>query len=336
MLPSFDEIRMAAARIAPAIVKTPLLRNDALDERLGARVFIKAESLQRFGAFKLRGAYNALAALGPQARARGVLAFSSGNHAIAVAAAARLFACPAVIVMPADAPRAKLDKTRALGAEIVTYDRLNESREDIGARLAAERGLPIVKPFDDPFVMAGQGTIALELSEQLAAETLTPDIVLPPASGGGLAGGIAIGLQGRAKVYAVEPAGHDDIARSLAAGRIERNAPGVRSICDALLVEQMSERTFAAAQKHLAGALAVTDAEVVAAVRFAFHEFKLVLEPSGAAALAALLAAKLDIRGQTAVAIASGANVDADAFTAILQDALPQSPEGAIAPPQSS
>lgn len=314
MKPTLNDIRLAAARIAPAVVRTPLLRNDTLDEAAGARVFVKAESLQRYGAFKFRGAYNAIAALGHDARARGVLAFSSGNHGIAVAAAAKVFALPAVIVMPADAPRAKLDKTGALGAEVVTYDRLRESREEIGAAIAAERALPLIKPFDDPMVMAGQGTIGLEILEDLAAQTLSPDVVLAPASGGGLAGGIALALQRVAQVYAVEPEGHDDIARSLSAGAIQANAPGVRSICDALLVERMSALTFAVAQESLAGAVSASDADVRAAMRFAFRELKLVLEPSGAIALAALLGGKVAARGKTVVVIASGGNVDADAF----------------------
>ncbi|MGE3143664.1 MAG: threonine/serine dehydratase [Hyphomonadaceae bacterium] len=318
IVPAYADIETAAARLEGIVRRTPLLNAQALDDALGARVFVKAESLQRFGAFKIRGAYNRIAAMSEAERANGVLAFSSGNHAIGVAAAARMFGAAALIVMPADAPRAKLEQTRALGAEIVTYDRAGESREAIGAKLARERGLTIVKPFDDPFVIAGQGTIGLEIGEEIA-----PDVLLAPASGGGLIGGVAIALQHRhphAKAYAVEPAGHDDIARSLAAGKIETNAPRIRAICDALLVERMGEITFEIAKARLAGALAVTDAEVKRAVRFAFRHLKLVLEPSGAAALAAALAGKLDLRGQTVAIVASGGNVDAENFAAILAE----------------
>ncbi len=312
-LPRIEDVRAAADRIAGVARNTPLLRCDALDEAAGATVWVKAECLQPGGAFKLRGAVNAVSALGAEGRKNGVLAYSSGNHAIAVATAAKLFGVPAVIVMPADAPRAKLERTRSLGAEVVTYDRVRESREEIGQRIARERALPLVKPFDDPFVMAGQGTIGLELAAALPAL----DAVFAPASGGGLAGGIATALPG-VKVYAVEPAEHDDIARSLAAGTIVSNAPGVRSICDALLVEHMSELTFAVAKERLAGAVSVTDEDARRAMRFAFEELKLVLEPSGATSLAAVLTRKADIAGKTVAVVASGGNVDAEAFAAAL------------------
>ena len=309
---TFEDIQAAAARIAPAIVQTPLLRNAVLDELLVAQVLVKAECLQRFGAFKIRGAYNCIAALAPAARARGVIAFSSGNHGIAVTGAARDFGVPAVIVMPADAPAIKTDTIRAMGGEIVAYDRLHEDREAIGARLAAARGLALVKPFDDPFVIAGQGTIGLEI-----AAALKPDVVLAPASGGGLIGGIALALAHAApgaRAYAVEPQGHDDLARSLADGAPQKNAPGVRSICDALLVETPGAITFPLARAHLAGALAINDDEALAAMAFAFTHLKIVLEPSGAAALAALLAGKLDVRGKIVVVVASGGNVDPAMF----------------------
>jgi threonine dehydratase len=312
MLPTIEDIRAAAKRIEGVAVRTPLLRSDVLDEATGARVFVKAECLQRGGAFKLRGAYNKIAALTQEECARGVIAFSSGNHAIGVATAARLFAIPAFILMPADAPRIKIDATRAQGAEVMLYDRLTEKREEIGARLAAERGAVLVKPFDDALVVAGQGTIGLEIGEAIA-----PDIVLAPASGAGLACGVALALPG-ARVYAVEPQGHDDIARSLASARIESNAPGIRSICDALLVERMGEITFAIARDKLAGALAASDDSVRAAMQFAFQHLKIVLEPSGAIALAAVLDGALDLKGKTVAIIASGGNVDAETFAAVL------------------
>lgn len=312
-IPTIEDVRAAAQRIQGIAVRTPLLRNDALDEAAGAKLFVKAECLQRGGAFKMRGAANAIAALAPDARARGVIAFSSGNHAIAVSTAAKLFGLKATIVMPSDAPRIKLEMTRGNGAHVVTYDRVGESREEIGARLAAESGASLIKPFDDPNVIAGQGTAGLEIGEEIS-----PDIVLAPGSGGGLSSGVALALP-QAEIWAVEPEGHDDIRRTLAAGSVQRNAPGVRSICDGLLTEQMGEIPFAIARQRFAGALAVSDEEVRRAMRFAFRHLKLVLEPSGAASLAAALEGKLALAGKTVALIASGGNVDAETFIAALQ-----------------
>ena len=310
--PTFADIETAADRIAPFVRRTPLLHDEALSEALGATIYVKAECLQRFGAFKLRGAFNRIASLPEETRANGVLAFSSGNHAIAVAATAKHFGISAVIVMPADAPAAKMARVRELGGEVIAYDRVRESREEIGARIAEERGLPIVKPFDDPYVIAGQGTAGLEIARDIA-----PDIVIASASGGGLVTGVALAVRHfhpHALIYAAEPEGHDDIARSLAAGAIQSNPPGVRSICDALLVERMGEIPFKLAQAHLAGAVAVDDTDVKAAMRHAFSALKLVVEPGGAAALAAVLAGKIDVRGKTVAIIASGGNVDAETF----------------------
>jgi threonine dehydratase len=311
-IPTLDDVRAAANRIAGIAVRTPLLRNDALDEATGARVYVKAECLQRGGAFKLRGATNAIAALAPEVRARGVIAYSSGNHAIAVATAAKLFGVSATIVMPADAPKIKLERTRAMGAEVITYDRGGESREAIGAKLTAERGAALIKPFDDPFVIAGQGTCGLEVGEEIA-----PDVVFVPASGGGLASGIALALP-QARIVAVEPAGHDDIARTLAAGAIQRNAPGIRSICDGLLTEQMGEITFAIARERFERVVVVADDAVLRAMKFAFLYLKIVLEPSGAASLAALLQGEVDVAGKCVALIASGGNVDAETFARAL------------------
>lgn len=315
--PTIADLHAAAARIAPIIRHTPVLISVALNAATGAHVLVKAESLQHFGSFKLRGAMNKIASLDPAVRARGVLAFSSGNHAIATAAAARHFGVSATIVMPADAPAIKRARTEALGAEVVAYDREREDREAIGAALAEARGLAIVKPFDDPAVIAGQGTVGLEL----AAATNALDIVLVCASGGGLTAGVSIAVKAAfpaAQIYAVEPQGHDDIARSLASGVRQSNAPGVRSMCDALLVDMMGALPFAIAQEHWAGSVTVSDAEVAAAVRFAFGELKLVLEPSGAAALAAVLAGKVECAGKTVGVIASGGNVDPARFAALL------------------
>ncbi len=315
--PTLDDIRAAAQRIAGVAVRTPLLRNDALDAAIGVRAFVKPECLQRGGAFKIRGAYNKIASLSAEERSRGVLAYSSGNHAVAVALSAKLFGIPATIVMPADAPRAKLERTRALGAKVITYDRLRESREEIAARVKAEHDLPLVKPFDDALVMAGQGTIGLEIADDLAALGVSEAAVLVPASGGGLAGGVAIAMGDRARVYAVEPEGHDDLARSRVAGRIVANAPGVRSICDALMAPEPSELTLSVAQHNLAGVFAVSDDDVRRAMRFGFDELKLVIEPGGAAGLAAALKG-LAPRVEALVVVASGGNVDAEMFADML------------------
>jgi threonine dehydratase len=312
MIPTIEDVKAAAQRIAGIVVRTPLLRCDTLDEAASARVFVKAECLQRGGAFKMRGATNAILGLAPDVRARGVIAFSSGNHAIAVSAAAKLLGISATIVMPSDAPRIKLEITRANGANVVTYDRVRESREEIGARLSAESGASLIKPFDDPFVIAGQGTLGLEVGEEIS-----PDVVLVPASGGGLVSGVALALP-NAAIFAVEPEGHDDIARSLAVGSIQRNAPGIRSICDGLLTEAMGEISFAIARARFVGAVSVSDVAVRRAMKFAFRNLKIVLEPSGAASLAALLEGGLDIKGKTVALVASGGNVDADAFAAAI------------------
>lgn len=312
MIPTIEDVKAAAKRIEGVVVRTPLLRNDALDEATGAKVWVKAECLQRGGAFKMRGATNAIAALAPEVRAKGVIAFSSGNHAIAVSTAARLFGIKATIVMPSDAPAIKLEATRANGAEVVTYDRVRESREEIGARIAAETGAALIKPFDDPFVIAGQGTAGLEIAAEIS-----PDIALVPASGGGLASGVALALPD-ARIIAVEPQGHDDIARTLASGSIQRNAPGVRSICDGLLTEQIGELPYAIARTRFAKAVAVSDEQVRRAMKFAFRHLKIVLEPSGAASLAAALEGGLDLKGRTVAIVASGGNVDAATFVEAL------------------
>lgn len=312
MIPTIEDVRAAATRIAGIAVRTPLLRNDMLDEALGANAWVKAECLQRGGAFKMRGAANAIAALDPAVRARGVIAFSSGNHAIAVATAARLFGIKATIVMPSDAPKIKLETTRANGATVVTYDRVRESREEIGARLSAESGASLIKPFDDPFVIAGQGTAGLEIGAEI-----DPDVVIAPASGGGLSAGVALALP-RARVIAVEPEGHNDIQRTFETGAIQRNAPGIRSICDGLLTEQMGEITYVIARQRFERVVAVRDDAVLRAMKYAFQRLKIVLEPSGAATLAAALEGGLDLKGQTVAIVASGGNVDAETFVRAL------------------
>ncbi len=319
--PTAADVEAAAKRLKGVAVRTPLINAPVLDERLGARVFLKAETLQRTGSFKFRGAYNKIASIPPDRRAAGVVAYSSGNHAQGVAAAARLCGMRATIVMPSDAPRAKRERTAALGAEIVPYDRDKEDRAAIGERIARERGATLVPPYDDPLVIAGQGTIGLEIAEDMAGLDLTPEIALVGASGGGLAAGTALGLKARvpaAQIYAVEPEGFDDTLRSFKSGRRETNARLSGTICDALMSATPGELTFPITRALIGQGFTVSDAEVAAAVRYAFAELKLVVEPGGAVALAALLAGKLEVKGKTAVAILSGANVDTELFAKLI------------------
>jgi len=319
---SLADIRAAADRIRGHAVRTPLLEARAASAATGARVFVKPEVLQRTGSFKFRGAMNRLSQLTAAEVKRGVVAISSGNHAQGVAAAAQLLGTQATIVMPADAPKLKIANTRGYGAEIVLYDRAKEDRAAIGKKLAEERDLMLIHPFDDEGVMAGQGTIGLELIEDTKATGTVFDVVLVPCSGGGLSAGIATALaelSPTTKLHTVEPAAYDDMARSLKAGERLANPPGTPpSICDALLVDKPGERTFPIL-KNLAGeGLSVTDEEALRAIVHAFFELKLVAEPGGASALAALLSGKLDTRGKTIAVILSGGNVDADVFARAL------------------
>ncbi|CAN5246192.1 threonine/serine dehydratase [soil metagenome] len=321
--PTFADVQNAADRLSGLTVETPLLRADALDEALGAQVFVKAEALQRTGSFKLRGAYNRLSRLSDAERVAGVVAFSSGNHAQGVAEAARRVGCPAVIVMPSDAPAIKIDATRTLGAQVVFYDRFTQSREAISAALAKERGAVLVPSFDDPFIIAGQGTAGLEAARQLAALGLEADDLICPVSGGGLLAGIARAfgeLSPCTRLWSAEPEGFDDHARSLKAGERRANAPGARSVCDALLAPEPGVLTWAVNGSRLSGGLPVSDAEAMAAMRFAFRHLKLVLEPGGAVALAALLAGRLQRRCGVVLVIGSGGNVDPGVFTEALRD----------------
>jgi threonine dehydratase len=317
LLPALEDVLSAARRLEGLAVRTPLARSDALDEAAGARVFVKAECLQRTGSFKFRGAYNRISRLTAEELKRGVVAFSSGNHAQGVAAAAKLMGAPAVIVMPSDAPKAKVEGTRALGGEVVAYDRKTESREEIGARIAGERGLVLVPPFEDFHVIAGQGTVGLEALQQLQDLGEAADTVLAPASGGGLIAGIGLVfsvLSSSTQLYAVEPQAYDDHARSLKAGYPVTVIPPEPSLLDALMSPSPGEMTFALNKAQLSGALGVSDEEALEAVAFAFRHLKIVLEPSGAAALAAVLAGKLDVTGQTVLVIGSGGNVDAEIY----------------------
>lgn len=320
-LPDVGDVRAAALRLEGKAVMTPLLSSPLLDAQLGVRLLVKAECLQHTGSFKFRGAYNALAQLDPAKRRAGVVAYSSGNHAQGVAAAAALLGMPATIVMPADAPAIKIANTRFYGAEIVTYDRYRESREAIAERIAVERGAELLPPFDDARVIAGQGTIGLEIAEAAKRQGVAIDLLIAPCSGGGLVTGCALGLaaaQSGAAIYAAEPAALDDMRRSLESGARVANDPAARSICDALLAPTPGEITFALAQRLLAGSLAVSDDEIRQAMATAFSAYKIVLEPGGAAALAAVLADKVAIAGKTVAIVASGGNVDPAVFTAAL------------------
>ena len=313
-----EDVRAAAVRLEGVAYRTPVLRSAVLDQLTGAHVLLKAESLQRTGSFKFRGAYNKIVCIPPETRGRGVLAFSSGNHAQAVALAASMLGAPATIVMPADAPAMKLAATRGYGAEVVTYDRYAEDREAIGTRLAEERELTLVRPFDDPLVIAGQGTAGLELA-QSAAEV---DLVLVPVSGGGLIAGCAIAVKHffpRARVIGVEPAAADDYRQSLAAGRrIAIEVP--RTIADGLQASAPGELTFSINRELLESIVTVSDSELTDAMRFAFERLKLVIEPSGAAGLAALLTRKVAIESGSRIGVVlSGGNVDLAAFGVLLE-----------------
>ncbi|WP_226636552.1 threonine ammonia-lyase [Brevundimonas poindexterae] len=317
---SFSGVLDAARQIAGAAVRTPLIESPALNDRLGGRVLIKAETLQVAGAFKFRGAWNRISRLTEEEKARGVVAYSSGNHAQAVAAAARRMGTPAVIVMPADSPRVKVEGVIAFGGEVRSYDRWTESREAIGEEIARTRGSVLVRPFDDPFIIEGQGTTGLEILEQANAPI---DQLLCGASGGGLIAGINLAFAARSpdtRVLAVEPAAYDDTRRSLEAGERVTFPPGAApSICDALMSDRPGELTFPINQR-LAAALTVTDEEVAEAVRYAFRTLKLAVEPGGAVSLAALLAGKVEAAGRTTAIVLSGGNIDPALFAAIIED----------------
>ena len=312
-LPTFADIEAAAARIEPFACRTPLVENAGLNRQLGARVLLKLETLQRAGSFKFRGALNRIAKLPPAERGKGVVAFSSGNHAQGVAAAAALFGVPALIVMPKDAPRAKLEGTRAYGAEIVLYDRVKEDREAIATALCEERGSTLVRPFDDPDVVAGQGTVGLEIAQDAAARGVALDAVLAPCSGGGLIGGIALAfsvLSPATRSASVELENYDGMRRSLAAGARTAAPGGALSIADGLMAPIPGEIPFALAKRHLADTLAVGDAELASAVAYAARTLKLLVEPSGVAGLAALISGKYAVKDKAVAVVLTGANGD--------------------------
>lgn len=316
------DIDAAARVIAPYAVRTPLLRSPALDALTGAKVFLKPEVLQRTGSFKFRGAFNKLSSIPDSARAGGVVAFSSGNHAQGVAAAAQILGMKATIVMPSDAPVSKVERTKGYGAEVILYDRDKEDREAIARDLAGRTGATVVPPYDDPFVIAGQGTAGREIAEDLAAMSIVPDIVSAQASGGGLVGGIAVAIKARfseAEIVVAEPAGFDDHGLSLRAGKRVAHGNHGRTICDALMAQIPGELTFAVNQRLLSQAVSATDEEVGRAMAFAFRELKLVVEPGGAVALACLMQGRYEARGKTVVIVLSGGNVDADLYAKIIQ-----------------
>jgi threonine dehydratase len=317
----FDDIASAAEALAGIAVRTPLLESLALNERAGGRLLFKAEPLQVTGTFKFRGAYNHISRLDPATRKTGVIAYSSGNHAQGVAAAAHFCSAPALILMPEDAPAVKKQGTARWGAEIVTFDRHGKtSREDIAAKMAAARGLSMVRPYDDRLVMAGQGTVGLEIVQQLAERDLRPDRVLVPCGGGGLTAGVSTALTHHhpdVDIHTVEPAGFDDTARSLASGSRQQAAPGAASFCDALLAPQPGELTFQVNSRLCGQGLAVSDDKVAVAMAAAFNHLKLAVEPGGAVGLAAALSGKVTLDGVTVIVL-SGGNVDPAEFTKVL------------------
>ncbi len=319
---NIEMIRAAAKRLEGYARRTPILTSPFLDEIAGRRVFVKPECLQHTGSFKFRGGWSAISALTDNALKTGVIAFSSGNHAQGVALAAREHDAPAVIVMPSDAPGIKIANTRALGAEVVLYDRATEDRDAIGARLADERGLTLVKPFDEPQVIAGQGTCGLEIAADMNALGITDADVAVCCGGGGLTSGIALALAADApglRVRPVEPEGFDDVTRSLASGKIERNARTSGSLCDAIITPQPGEITFPIMQAHCGPGVVVTEEECLRAVGLAFERLKIVVEPGGAAALAAALFHPDAFEGEAIVAVATGGNVDPDVFAKALE-----------------
>ena len=322
----YNDITDASERLLGMVVRTPLLECPLALTNGRGRVFIKAEVLQRTGSFKFRGAYNFISQLDSETRNRGIVAFSSGNHAQAVAAVAEIFDTKATIVMPSDAPKLKMEATRGYGAKVFAYDQRAESREAIAASLVEELGATLVPPFDHPMTIAGQGTVGLEILEDLAQHNLQPDMVLVPCSGGGLVAGTATAIKQtvpHAEIYAVEPAGYDDTTRSLNSGQIVNIDSHSSSICDALLVTRPGDITFALNRQLLSGGLVVTDGMAQAAMAAAFRHLKLVVEPGGAVALAAVLNSLIDISGKTVAVVCSGGNVDPATFIDALKAADP-------------
>ena len=318
---NIDLIRAAAKRLHGHARRTPLLSSPFLDDIAGRKVYVKPECLQHTGSFKFRGGWSALSGMDPEKRANGVIAYSSGNHAQGVALAARMHGVPSVIVMPSDAPALKIENTKALGAQVVLYDRDTEDRDEIGARIAADRGLTLLKPFDDSLVIAGQGTAGLEIAEDANALGLENIDVLVCCGGGGFTSGIALACEADAptlRVRPVEPDGFDDVARSLISGKIERNAATSGNICDAIITPQPGDLTFPIMHRLCGPGLVIRENEALMAMAQAFLRLKLVAEPGGAAALAAALYRPDDIRGDAVIVTISGGNVDPAQFAQAL------------------
>lgn len=318
---NYSDILAARDRLEPHAVKTPLIRFPALDERVGATVLVKLESLQRTGSFKFRGAFNCISQIPESDRAKGVVACSSGNHAQGVAEAARILGMQATIVMPEDAPAIKTQRTRNYGAAVVTYDRATEDRDAIARDLCERTGATFVHPYSNPHVIAGQGTTGLEIAEQAMVMGIRPDAVLVGASGGGLASGIALALEHdlpEAAVYTVEPEGFDDYAKSLALGHPVANETRSGSVCDALMAAQPGELPFEILKRRGAQGLTVSDQEALSAMAFAFFDLKLVVEPGGVVALAALLSGKVSVSKGVFVLVLTGGNVDPGVFAKVI------------------
>lgn len=319
---NIEMIRAAATRIHGHALRTPLLNSGFLDEIAGRRIWIKPECLQHTGSFKFRGGYSALSALDPAVRANGVIAFSSGNHAQGVALAARMHGTSAVIIMPSDAPQLKIENTRAYGAEVVLYKRGSEDRDEIGDRLSRERGLTLVKPFDEPEVIAGQGTTGLEIAEDANVMGITNADVIVCCGGGGLTSGIALALEADAptlRVRPAEPEGFDDVARSLRSGVIESNTATSGNICDAIITPRAGDIPFPIMKRLCGPGLVINEDEALSAMAQAFLRLKLVAEPGGAAALAAALYRRDEIQGDDVIVTISGGNVDPAMFARALE-----------------
>jgi len=320
-LPTFADVEAAATRLEGIARRTPLLESDLLNDRVGGRLLVKAEPLQRTGSFKFRGAYNAISQVIARDGKRPIVAFSSGNHAQGVALAAKLLGVPATIVMPDDAPAIKQRNTKAYGAELRLLDRFRDSREDVGREIAQTTGAALIKPYDDPDVIAGQGTVGLEIVEQAAACAAKLEAVLTCCGGGGLTAGCALALKAKlpdCSIHTVEPEAYDDTKRSLEAGERRSIEPGTPTLCDALLAPMPGAITFAINKGRITEGLAVSDDEALDAMAIAFETLKLVLEPGGAVTLAAVLAGRIEAKGRTLAVVASGGNVDPSVFSRAL------------------
>lgn len=319
--PKFEDVVSAAEAIEGYAVKTPLLKCEDLSDRLKANIFVKAECLQRVGAFKFRGAYNRLSRLNDEEKKRGVVAYSSGNHAQGVAASAKILGISATIVMPEDSPKMKLENTRNYGAEVITYDRENESREEIADKISVERGCIVVPSFADFHIIAGQGTAALEAVNQAKDKGVEFDLFMTPVGGGGLIAGCALAvkaLSAKTEIIGVEPEGFNDVQKSIETGEIVGNERNSGSICDAILTPVTDKMNFDIMKENLSGVLAVCDEEALQAMKYAWEKLKLVVEPGAAVALAAVLTGKIDVTGKTVCLVLSGGNVDEDTFARAL------------------